>query len=193
MPYRYIAITPRPAPLDEITSDDSAYTVGVIAETRLANAAPELLAALRSMTFVVETVAHLRGLERELLGATDDARALMATLEAPALPDDTPRNLADALGSAEAANTPQSRPQQRPEVATSDRVAIHKVTTRALKNAERELLAATVSLAKIRDLATVARSLNLNTERANVMLGAIADTANAAVLETIYNGVTLNG
>lgn len=39
----------------------------------------ELLKALESMTFVVETVAHLRGLEKELLPCAEQARQLIKT------------------------------------------------------------------------------------------------------------------
>jgi hypothetical protein len=36
---------------------------------------------LAAMTFTVETVAHLRGMEQELLPVTDKARALLKRLE----------------------------------------------------------------------------------------------------------------
>ena len=52
-----------------------------LANARLIAAAPELLALLKTLTFVTETVAHLKGLEAELLPSTDAARALIKTIE----------------------------------------------------------------------------------------------------------------
>lgn len=47
----------------------------------LAAAAPEMLACLRSCAFALESVAHLRGLERELLPYADAAREIIAKAE----------------------------------------------------------------------------------------------------------------
>jgi hypothetical protein len=44
-------------------------------------AAPDLLASLKELAFIVETVAHLQGRERELLPAADRARALQDLIE----------------------------------------------------------------------------------------------------------------
>jgi hypothetical protein len=40
----------------------------------------DVLASLKELAFIVETVAHLQGKERELLPAADNARALIARL-----------------------------------------------------------------------------------------------------------------
>jgi hypothetical protein len=48
------------------------------ANARLIATAPELLNALRECAFSLESVAHLRRLERELLPIADKARALIA-------------------------------------------------------------------------------------------------------------------
>lgn len=48
------------------------------ANARLIAAAPDLLAALQALAIVAESVAHLRGLEREILPATDAARAALS-------------------------------------------------------------------------------------------------------------------
>ena len=47
------------------------------ADADLIAAAPEMLVLLKELTFIVETVAHLQGRERELLPTTDRARALI--------------------------------------------------------------------------------------------------------------------
>ena len=46
----------------------------------------KLVASLKEMTFVVESLAHLRGLERELLPLTDASVALMASIATKTLP-----------------------------------------------------------------------------------------------------------
>lgn len=48
---------------------------------RLADCGPELLAVFEHLTFTAETVAHLRGLEHELLPTTDKARELIAQVK----------------------------------------------------------------------------------------------------------------
>lgn len=54
-----------------------------LANARLIAVAPEMFSLLKEMTFVVESVAHLRGLERELLPLTDRARELLKQAENP--------------------------------------------------------------------------------------------------------------
>jgi len=51
------------------------------ANARLIAAAPELLELLEGLTFIAETVAHLRGLERDILPTTDKARKLIARVK----------------------------------------------------------------------------------------------------------------
>lgn len=53
----------------------------LVAAVRAANHASELCDLLAKMTFVVETVAHLQGKERELLPLTDKARILLDKIE----------------------------------------------------------------------------------------------------------------
>ncbi len=48
------------------------------ADADLIAAAPDLLEALKELAFIVETVAHLQGRERELLPTADRARAAIA-------------------------------------------------------------------------------------------------------------------
>lgn len=51
------------------------------ADAQLISAAPDLLAALKELTFIVETVAHLQGHESILLPITDKARAIIEKAE----------------------------------------------------------------------------------------------------------------
>ena len=48
---------------------------------RLVDIAPEFLAIVEGLTFTCETVAHMRGLEREILPMTDKARELIARVK----------------------------------------------------------------------------------------------------------------
>ena len=48
------------------------------ADADLIAAAPAMLVLLKELAFIVETVAHLQGHERELLPVTDRARALIS-------------------------------------------------------------------------------------------------------------------
>ena len=48
---------------------------------RLVDCGPELLAIFEGLTLTAETVAHLRGLEREILPMTDKARELIARVK----------------------------------------------------------------------------------------------------------------
>jgi hypothetical protein len=74
-----ISITTVPAPLDLVMNEQFR------AEERrlhaLYNAAPELLKQLESLLFIVETTAHLRGLERELLPTCDNVRSFIKPLQ----------------------------------------------------------------------------------------------------------------
>ena len=54
-------------------------------DARLIAAAPDLLAALKACVFVVESLAHLRGMEAELLPYADFARAAIAKATGGAL------------------------------------------------------------------------------------------------------------
>ena len=56
-----------------------------IIDARLIAAAPDLLAALKTCVFVVETLAHLRGMEAELLPHAEFARAAIAKATGGAL------------------------------------------------------------------------------------------------------------
>lgn len=51
------------------------------AHARLIAEAPVMLALLESLTFTAETVAHMRGLEREILPTTDKACELIARVK----------------------------------------------------------------------------------------------------------------
>jgi len=51
------------------------------ANARLIAAAPELLESLRELAFFAESVAHLRGMEREILPMTDKAQGVIAKIE----------------------------------------------------------------------------------------------------------------
>lgn len=48
---------------------------------RLTEVAPQLLAVFEGLTFIAETVAHMRGLERDILPTTDKARELIARVK----------------------------------------------------------------------------------------------------------------
>lgn len=78
--FHYLSIGFRPAPLDVVLDPQSSYTQGCQRELTLVDAAPELVALLEKLTFVAESVAHLRGLEREILPTTDAARELLARI-----------------------------------------------------------------------------------------------------------------
>lgn len=51
---------------------------------RLVAASPEMFDSLKELAFLVETMAHLQGRERELLPAAEKARALIAHVEGKA-------------------------------------------------------------------------------------------------------------
>jgi hypothetical protein len=51
------------------------------ANARLLLEAPVMLELLESLTFIAETVAHTRGLERDILPTTDKARELIARVK----------------------------------------------------------------------------------------------------------------
>ncbi len=81
MTYKHIKID---LPLVPLGNDpDNAFKQDPEAEReyRLAYAAPELLAIMKELAFVVESVAHLQGKERELLPFAERARALQDRLE----------------------------------------------------------------------------------------------------------------
>jgi hypothetical protein len=59
----------------------SHHTGTTEANARLIEAAPEMLEVLKKLAFVAESVAHLRGLERDILPITDRARELIAKVE----------------------------------------------------------------------------------------------------------------
>lgn len=50
-------------------------------EARLIKAAPELLKQFEALTLIAESVAHLRGMERDILPLTDSARELIKQIK----------------------------------------------------------------------------------------------------------------
>jgi len=62
--------------LATLTDEGHAQNIG-----NLFAASPELLAALESVTFIAESMAHLRGMESEILPYTDKARAAIAKVK----------------------------------------------------------------------------------------------------------------
>ena len=50
-------------------------------DAKLIAAAPDLLDVLKTLTFICESLAHLRGMERELLPHTDHARMIIDSIE----------------------------------------------------------------------------------------------------------------
>lgn len=65
----------------EVTVRKSGFTDEQLANARLIEAAPTMMAMLESLVFVAESAAHLRGLEKELLPTTDAARSLIAKIK----------------------------------------------------------------------------------------------------------------
>lgn len=59
MSYKYIKISAVPAPLIDVITDGSDYNVGVKAETNLANAAEDLLAACIEATSLFDNYPEL--------------------------------------------------------------------------------------------------------------------------------------
>ena len=88
MTYKYIRITSKPLPLDVIVDDGNKALLDMLEESRMAHAAPQLIAQLQAVTFALESVAHLQGMERELLPTTNAARELIATIIQPATTSD---------------------------------------------------------------------------------------------------------
>jgi hypothetical protein len=77
-----IKITPRAYPLADIVDSrnleaTTALQTEINQEMALAHAAPELLRHLKSLCFIVESMAHLTGREADLLPLTDAARAVI--------------------------------------------------------------------------------------------------------------------
>jgi hypothetical protein len=72
MPYAYIKIERKKMDMDLVLDEE--LNKLIVKEEKLANAAPQLLALLESLTFIAESVAHLKGLEREILPTTELAR-----------------------------------------------------------------------------------------------------------------------
>ena len=77
-PYKYIRIVAKPMLIGVVT--DELYATLRDKEVRLTHAAPHLLSLLQTAVFNLEMVAHLRGLERELLPFCDDVRKFISTI-----------------------------------------------------------------------------------------------------------------
>lgn len=69
------------ARLEELLNEPTKPNPKLVAAARAADHAQELCELLAKMTFVVESVAHLQGKERELLPLTDRARILLDKIE----------------------------------------------------------------------------------------------------------------
>jgi hypothetical protein len=76
--YNTIKICAKPTTIAHAMIDE--HIANVRKETALAYAAPELKEMLEQALFSLETVAHLRGMERELLPTIDATRARLEEL-----------------------------------------------------------------------------------------------------------------
>ena len=78
-----VAVVDRRAGAATFIESTSPQTARLTAEAnaRLIAAAPELLESLRELAFFAESVAHLRGMEREILPMTDKAQGVIAKIE----------------------------------------------------------------------------------------------------------------
>ena len=90
MKFNYINITPKAFELSEILdarNPDYVTPVQTLIhnEMQLAAAAPELLRQLKSLCFIVDSMAHLTGREVDLIPLTDAARATIAKATGGAL------------------------------------------------------------------------------------------------------------
>ena len=74
-----ISVTVKPETLDSVLTTEFQNEADRL--VKLHNSAPEILERLISMVFLCETVAHMRGLERELLPHTDAAREFIASFK----------------------------------------------------------------------------------------------------------------
>lgn len=64
-----------------VNDDAMAVDVNHADLAQLLAAAPEMLESLRELAFVAESVAHLRGMEKDILPMTEKARAAIAKAE----------------------------------------------------------------------------------------------------------------
>lgn len=81
MTYKHILVNMPMVPMGPDADHPFKQSPEAEREYALANAAPELLATMKELAFVVESVAHLQGKERELLPFAERARALQDRLE----------------------------------------------------------------------------------------------------------------
>lgn len=81
MTFTHIKITPVAGDLADVANPDSHYNKLVAAQTKLTAYAPELLFALKNATFLLESVAHLRGMEAELLPTVKEYKEFIASFK----------------------------------------------------------------------------------------------------------------
>lgn len=77
----YVDVTPKPQALELVINPDSPVSLAIAYETRLCESAAAMLELLKRMTFNSECLAHLRGMEKELLPLTDEARRVIDVVE----------------------------------------------------------------------------------------------------------------
>lgn len=81
MTYKHITVSLPPVPMGDNFSEPFKQDPEAQREYELACAAPELLSCMKELAFIVESVAHLQGKEKDLLPFADRARALQDRIE----------------------------------------------------------------------------------------------------------------